>query len=303
MRREIRWVAQEAGPVDAVIARAGGDARALEEGRVMIGRARARPGTRVQTGDVVTIRPPAPAAPAVTILAREGGVLAVDKPAGIPTIADHAGGAHALLALVAKAAGLPESTLHPTSRLDRGVSGVVLFAADARARDRLREERAAGRYERLYLALAASSPAPARGAWTGRIGRAADPRRRAVDGRDATGARTEYAVVATAPHATLLAVRPVTGRTHQIRVHAAHAGCPLLGDRDYGGPARLVLPTGKVLSLGRVGLHCARVDAGGLTATAPVPPELLAWWRDAGGDDAAWDRAREAFRNGEAVPQ
>jgi 23S rRNA pseudouridine955/2504/2580 synthase/23S rRNA pseudouridine1911/1915/1917 synthase len=92
----------------------------------------------------------------------------------------------------------------------------------------------------------------------------------------------------------MLAVAPVTGRTHQIRVHAAHAGAPLLGDRAYGGPVRLTLPSGRVIEPGRIALHAARVvvprPAGEpLVLSAPLPPELASLWSALGGEPAAWE--------------
>ena len=178
------------------------------------------------------------------VILREDDLVAVDKPAGMPTIADHGGAAHALVAATARALGIDPARLHPTSRLDRGVSGVVVFALTKAAAERLARARGEGAYERRYVAIAASAPAPASGTWDAPIGRARDPRLRTVRGRDPIAAATRYGVCAHAPGgAAMLAVAPVTGRTHQIRVHASHAGAPLLGDRDYGGPARVTLPT------------------------------------------------------------
>ncbi len=93
-----------------------------------------------------------------------------------------------------------------------------------------------------------------------------------------------------------MAFGPATGRTHQIRVHAAHAGAPLLGDRAYGGRTRLTFATGRVLELRRIALHAARVvvpDERGepVVARAPVPPELVDVWEALGGDPGAWEVA------------
>jgi 23S rRNA-/tRNA-specific pseudouridylate synthase len=93
----------------------------------------------------------------------------------------------------------------------------------------------------------------------------------------------------------MLAVEPQTGRTHQIRVHAAHAGTPLVGDGAYGGPTRIVAPTGAATTTTRIALHCARVEVPGargpLVAEAEIPPDLRAIWAKLGGDDAAWAAA------------
>ncbi len=99
-------------------------------------------------------------------------------------------------------------------------------------------------------------------------------------------------MVATASHAALLAAWPVTGRTHQIRVHASHAGAPLIGDRDYGAARTLVLPSGKVLAFERIALHCAHVRVADIVdVRAPVPAELRDLWRALGGDDASFGAA------------
>jgi 23S rRNA pseudouridine955/2504/2580 synthase/23S rRNA pseudouridine1911/1915/1917 synthase len=95
---------------------------------------------------------------------------------------------------------------------------------------------------------------------------------------------------------TLLALAPFTGRTHQLRVHASHAGAPLLGDRVYGGPVRLTRPNGSVLPLSRIALHAARVvvpDARGepFEVRAPIPDALESWWLSLGGEASAWDTA------------
>ncbi len=300
----MRWTVRpgDGSTVGAVLARAGADADAVREGRVFLGRTRVRSGDeRVKPGDEIAVAPrrePPGANENVTFLAKEADLVAVDKPAGIPTIPDHAGASHSLLARVARALGLEPARVHPTSRLDRDVSGVVVFALSRAAGERLMKARAEGRYERRYVALAQRAPAPERGLWDAPIGRARDPRLRRVEGRDAVAASTRYAVAAVAPTGVaLLALSPVTGRTHQIRVHASHAGAPLLGDRAYGGPTRVTLPGGRVLEPGRIALHAARVvvpreggkSAGSLVLSAPVPAELASLWSALGGEPAAWE--------------
>ncbi len=288
------WVVREGDGalIDDIVTLAGGDASALDGGRVFVGRVRKRPGDAVAIGDEVQVHAPISDLPNIAILHHAGGILAVDKPAGVSTIPDEHDAEGSLLHRVARAVGVRPATLHPTSRLDRGVSGVVLFAETSRAREHLHDARAQGTYIRRYVAMASKAPAPPTGEWNARIGRARDPKKRMVNGRDATDALTRYRVVASAPRATLIAMEPITGRTHQIRVHASHAGSALMGDKDYGGSRTLVLPTGKVLSLERVALHCARVEVKGfIDVRAPIPAELRLLWRELGGQDEAWTAA------------
>lgn len=302
--RRKRWVvrAGDGTTVADVLGRLGETARAVEAGRVFVGRRRVtRPDERVAVGSGITVGALAAADAEPTILARSAGLVAVDKPPGIPTVADHAGAAHALVARVARAIGVRDEDLRVTSRLDREVSGVVVFALDAAAEKRLVEARAAGAYHRRYVALASAFDDDASpllsvgqaGAWTWPIGAGRDALHRAVDGSDAKPAATRWRVVARAEgtRALLLAVDPETGRTHQIRVHATHARAPLLGDADYGGPTRLTFDSGKVVAVARIALHAARVSVAGFTAEAPIPTDLARLWALLGGEPEAWNRA------------
>ena len=293
----MRWIVLPGhGPtLRDVLARAGADPDAVDHGRVFIGRRRARSGDEpVRQGDVVEIAPASPPADAARILWHAGDLVAVDKAAGVPTIADHAGARHALLTLTADALGIPSSRLHPTSRLDRDVSGVVIFALSVAEARRLAAARQEGRYVRRYVAIAARSPVPERGEWRWPIGRASDPRRRRIGGVEPVDALTRYAVGGSSPAGfAMLALGPVTGRTHQLRLHASHAGAPLVGDRLYGGAARVTLPGGQVLEPRRVALHAARVvvpDSRGMPVpiVAPIPIALTDLWAALGGEPAAW---------------
>jgi 23S rRNA-/tRNA-specific pseudouridylate synthase len=216
-------------------------------------------------------------------------MVAVEKPAGLATIADHHGSARTLVDEVARLLGKDAADLHVTSRLDVDVSGVVVLALTKLARDRLREARAAGTYARVYLAIAERSPATREGTWDASIGRASDARHRKIDGRDAVAATTRFHVIRVLPSGSaLLRLEPLTGRTHQLRLHASHAGAPLLGDSVYGGSTRIVSATGAVRKLDRVMLHalCVTVpDANGapFRVVSPPPRCLVEAWLALGG--------------------
>lgn len=307
-RREKRWVVREGDGVTVadIVRRAGEPESAVEEGRVFLGRTRVKSGSaRVKAGDEVKIGSAAPGDAALVIWAQDG-LIACAKPAGIPTVPDHRGASHSLVAIAAQSIGKTAGELFVTSRLDREVSGVVVFAVDPEAELRLRRAREQGSYARRYVAIVAEadrlvavesgSQALRARVWDEPIGAGKDPLHRAAGGPDAKPAQTRWAIVARAGAFAMLAVEPQTGRTHQIRVHASHAGAPLLGDRDYGGPSRVTLPSGRIVALGRIALHAARVSvpsSGGvpLIASAPASPELERAWSDLGGAAEAWDRA------------
>ena len=274
--RQKRWIVREGdgGTVAAIVQKAGEGERALLEGRVFIGRRRVTSGAQaVKPGDEVLIGaadPGASGAPGWTVIWERDGLLACAKPAGMPTVPDHLGASHALVALAAARTGRSASDLLVTSRLDREVSGVVIFATSSEAEARLKRAREQGRYQRRYVAIAVDG-APGSGTWDVPIGRGKDARHRAADGPDAKAAGTRWTTVARAGGFALLAVEPQTGRTHQIRVHASHAGAPLLGDRDYGGPTRATLAGGRVVSLARIALHAARVTVPDSRASRSSP--------------------------------
>jgi 23S rRNA-/tRNA-specific pseudouridylate synthase len=302
--REKLWVVRpgDGATLSDIVRRAGEDPNAIAEGRVFVGKKRATRGDQlVRPGDAVRIGRAAPSAGAGAgqILFERDGLIACVKPAGIPTVPDHEGSSHALVAQIARTIGRSPQGLVVTSRLDRDVSGVVIFALDAAAEQRLRTARAEGRYHRRYVAVAGGDVGR-EGVWRSPIGRAGDPRLRRAEGPEAKAATTRWTRVATAstkPYA-MLAVDPVTGRTHQIRVHASHAGAPLVGDADYGGAKRIVLPTGAILTPSRVALHAARVIVPGLRepieALAPIPPDLASLWSSLGGASDAFTAALAA---------
>jgi 23S rRNA-/tRNA-specific pseudouridylate synthase len=294
-------VCKEGTTVGAILARLGeGAETALREGRIFVGSRRALGSSDpVRAGDEVVMHPARASAPeSARVLLERGGIVAAYKPAAMPTVADHRGATGTLEQELTRMVGAARP-LVPTSRLDVGVSGVVLFAADDEARKNLARAREEGRYRRHYMAIVRGAPATPRGIWSGPIGRDRDPRRRRVGGRDAVAAETAYAVVASTRVASLLAVEPRTGRTHQIRVHAMSAGCPLYGDEAYGGPLRVVSGSGAVRAIARIALHAAWVEvalgAEILRVGAEIPEELAAIWIECGGEEGDWERAERAL--------
>lgn len=196
----------------------------------------------------------------VVVVHRDASLLVLCKPPGLATTSPDARDD----TLVKAAAALdPEAPhLHPSSRLDADVSGLVTFARTREATRYLLDAREQGSYRRAYVGLVAHAPALDEGVFDGAIG--LDPRdarkRRVVEEgsalKNARPSRTKYRVLARSGHAALIWLEPITGRTHQLRVHLAHAGSPLLGDRPYGGPPRVVLDDGAALGARRVMLHC-----------------------------------------------
>jgi 23S rRNA-/tRNA-specific pseudouridylate synthase len=274
--------------VGAVLDALGVPGQALEEGRVFVGRRRASdleerlaPGDRVEVFDARASAEPA------RVLAAHAGLVAAYKPAWMPTEPDRTGRSTSLVEAVARELGAPRETLHALGRLDVGVSGVVLVAASRRARLLALRARAEGRLGRRYVALALGAPKPPSGRWDAPL---EPPRHGSGRGHpDPRRASTAYGCVATAGLGRAMVVfEPQTGRSHQIRAHAAQAGLPLLGDRAYGGPAHLVDATGATVRLDRIALHSLRLRVGEWEVVSEAPAELRSWWQKLGGDDGAW---------------
>ncbi len=229
------------------------------------------------------------------VIHRDAHLLVLLKPAGLPTTSPT--GRDCLVELAHKL-DPAAPRLHPTSRLDAEVTGLVTFARTERATRALLEARERGDYARRYLALVSPPLVSSRGTWSSGIAiDPHDPRKRVAKApgspRRHTGsereAQSEYRVLATQPTVALVCLSPLTGRTHQLRVHAAHAGSPIFGDRHYGGATRLTLDNGRVWSARRVMLHCAALripsptDGAPLTLHAPVPEDMAGLWQGLGG--------------------
>jgi 23S rRNA-/tRNA-specific pseudouridylate synthase len=252
--RRIGWVTGSTLPLAAFLEevrrRCGLDAGGLERllqhaGLQLAGRPwdRERPPDAVGAGTRVVVwvfvrEPEAVPLPTDAVVLDARGVVAVAKPAWLPVQGTRASRRLCLEAALRERLGCPG--LVAAHRLDRETSGIVLFARDRRSAAHLGVELAARRVEKRYHAVV--SPAPCCDAWraTGWIGRAADPRRirfrlTAAPRPGARPSETAFRVLARQAGAALLEARPLTGRSHQIRLHLAAGGTPIAGDALYGG--------------------------------------------------------------------
>lgn len=295
VHREVRYVVPARTDLASVLLKLGISEGALQEGRVFVNAARAHDGARVVcAGDSVRVGAEGGTPAPFQILLDESGLVAVDKPFALPTVPDNQQGANSLLSMLQDSLRLPR--LHATSRLDVGVSGVVVFATNDEARTRLAEARTRGAYVRQYVAICRGVTEAPRGTWDAPIGRAPDPRRRAPFGPDARAARSHFQVAAVLESSLAVWLAPETGRTHQLRVHTAHAGIPIYGDAAYGGPRRAVDSAGRVLACDRIYLHCFEVsvplkDARPCRVRAPIPPSFSQLWHHLGGQGNPFDGA------------
>ena len=269
--------------------------RALKQGTVTVAGEAVRPSYRLEPGDTVAGEVPEraggpPLAEDIPIAVRysDDRVLVVSKPAGLVT---HPARGHdrgtlvnALLALGEPLAGKGSVRPGIVHRLDKDTSGLLLVAKDDAAQAELVDALRRREVERRYLALIKGAPAAARSTVDAPVGR--DPRRRwrmavVPDGRPSV---THLETVGSAHGFTLLEVKLETGRTHQIRVHLAHLGHPVLGDRTYGGASE----DARALGLTRPFLHAHRLSfplpgsGRRIEVADPLPPELAAVLERAG---------------------
>lgn len=226
----------------------------IEDGRVVLGDAPARePARRVKAGQVFTVtvprsRPavPKPQAIPLDVVYEDGDLIVIDKPAGmvvhpapgnpdgtlVNALLDHCQGSLSGIGGVTR-----PGIVH---RLDKGTSGLMVAAKNDVAHRGLAEQFAEHSLERAYYALLWGVPSPSRGEVTGNIGRHPVNRKKmAVVSRGGKRARTRYHLIESlGGAASLTECRLDTGRTHQIRVHMAFRGHPVVGDPLYGGGVR-----------------------------------------------------------------
>lgn len=214
------------------------------------------------------------------ILAEAPGWLAVDKPAWLPMQRTRASFRSSLEAAVRERLG--EASLLAVHRLDRTTSGVALFARNRESASWIQSRLAEGAADKEYRAAVSPPPGPDAFRVSGWIGRVSHPRRFAFGmvGEDADPAHrarpseSHFRVLERSGERAMIEARPATGRTHQLRVHLAHAGSPILGDELYGPAWRAGDPQRTLLHAARIRLPLA--GGGTLDVAAPIPADLLA---------------------------
>jgi len=258
----------------------------IRDGGVLVGGKTVKPAHLLHPGDTVTIEVPPPRearalpeAIALAILFEDAHLIVVDKPRGM-TVHPGAGVSsgtlvNALLAHCADLSGIGgEARPGIVHRLDRFTSGVMMAAKSDRAHERLVRQFASRQVKKEYLAVVHGMPAP-QGTVDGPIGRHPVHRERMAvveSGRDAV---TSWRVEEAFGEYSLLRLFPLTGRTHQIRVHLAELGHPIAGDAVYGRRAHPFAIKGQALHAAVLAFtHPITGDS--LRFEAPLPDDMAA---------------------------
>jgi 23S rRNA pseudouridine1911/1915/1917 synthase len=265
--------------------------KAIKEGQVTVNGLTARPGQKLKSEEVVEITLEdnitgtelEPQEINLNIIYEDDEILVIDKPAG---------------QVVHPGAGLPQGTLvngliffYPeiknvgsplrpgiVHRLDKETSGLMVVARTQEAHNSLRQQFEDRTVEKVYLGLAAGQFKDQKGMIDLPVGRHSVERQKmSVRSRKSRVAITRYEVLREFKHSTLLALKPLTGRTHQLRVHLAAIGHPLLGDTRYGQTGRKKRKVAPRLFLHAFALsfeHPLKKER--LEFKSPLPPDLQA---------------------------
>ena len=244
-------------------------------------------GQMAEKGQLIELRLP-PAVPTdlvpesipLDIVFENDDLMVVNKPAGmvVHPAAGHSSGTlvHAALAHAPEMEGINgEERPGVVHRLDKDTSGLILLAKNDRAQRWLQDQFRLRKVDKIYMALVDGHPPTPQGRVEAPVGR--DPSHRKqmavvplARGREAV---TEYFTKESFLHHTLVEAHPFTGRTHQIRLHMAFLGCPIVGDRLYGHKHL-------TLAIDRQFLHAARLtivlpgEKKPRTFEAPLPADL-----------------------------
>lgn len=231
---------------------------------------------QIAIGDVITadLDEPTPEYPAedgeFTILYEDDHILVVDKPAGMLI---HPSRSRLTGTLANRVLGYYQRTeqkcaFHPITRLDRDTFGIVLLAKNAHIHGILNGFHTEGKIQKTYHALVCGGPEEESGTIDAPIARKPLPSLLRYVNREGKPSLTEFTVLERKEGITKLALRPITGRTHQLRVHCAYMGFPILGDPQYGSEVSQAVSS-------QMGLTSQLLCAKSLSFPHPVTGETM----------------------------
>lgn len=288
-------------------------------GQVRVDGARAKASDRVAPGDEIRVpplppaSPRAPAVPQITrddeamiqgaVLWKDQHIIALNKPPGLPSQGGSGQGMRHVDGLSEALKFGYKDRPKLVHRLDKDTSGVLLLARTDRIARALSEAFRSRRTRKIYWAAVAGVPAPPMGTLRWGITRA--PGRDAekmiaihpakmAQHPEAKRATSDYAVIdALGTRAAWVALVPITGRTHQLRVHMSELGHPIVGDGKYGGSGQVNLGDGWGAQLGgeisrKLHLHARQISfdhpitKARITVTAPLPDHMARTWDTVG---------------------
>ena len=255
----------------------------IGDGWITVNNHPAKPALKLKPGDCIAITDPppepSPLAPEqipLDVRYDDADIMVVNKPPGMTTHPAPGNRSGTLVnALLGLLPGLTEG-LGPerpgiVHRLDKDTSGLIVIAKNLRALASLSHQFKSRQVEKMYLALVKGYPGPESGLIDAPIGRHPTHRQKMAVVPSGRPAQTAYQTKCHLGNCALLLLKPQTGRTHQIRVHLAKIGHPVIGDATYGTRSELVA---------RQFLHAYKLTfklpSSGLpvTFTAPLPPDL-----------------------------
>ncbi|GJL95200.1 MAG: pseudouridine synthase [Hyphococcus sp.] len=219
------------------------------------------------------------------ILYQDDAIIALNKPFGLAV----QGGANMKRHVDGMLGALEKNGERPklVHRLDKDTGGLLLVAKTRKAAQKLSDAFRGHEIEKTYWALTASVPIPAEGTISlpiaKRMVRVQDGAQERVvpfTGEAAKNAVTDYQIVEDATRVAFVAMRPVTGRTHQLRVHSAAMGCPIVGDGKYGGEAAHIEGVSSKLHLFCRAMTFAHPVTGRkMTLQAPITGHMKETWK------------------------
>lgn len=275
--------------------------KCLRKGQIRVAGGRVKANRRLEIGEEIRVPPiqsePRPSKPSQfkpedasavrdMIIFEDDEMLAINKPFGLAV----QGGTNTKRHLDGMLASLEKDGERPrlVHRLDKDTGGLMLLAKTRQAAQRLGDAFKAHDIEKTYWALAAGAPRPRQGTIDMpiakrmiRIGEGEEERVIPADGEGSKKAITDYQTIDEAGYdVAFLAMRPVTGRTHQLRVHAAAVGSPIIGDGKYGGTrASLEGVSGNLHLFCRTMTFPHPKTRRKMTLTAPLSGHMLETWK------------------------